>query len=140
MQSKIRIEFDFDTNQPVLRITHAKESDDLRDTMLKAFIEKASFENSTMYVTYPQYSDIPTDNSIVEIRCEVNQNQKPVKTDENGFPRRSRLDLNTPAELAIHNAIQEVEKIGADIRLTNAQIKLQEAKDLVSDFIDEQSE
>lgn len=72
MQSKIRIEFDFETNQPVLRITHAKDSDDLRDTMLKAFIQKSSFENSTMYVTYPQYSDIPPDNSIVEIRCELN--------------------------------------------------------------------
>lgn len=73
MQSKIRIEFDFETSQPVLRITHAKESDDLRDTMLKAFIEKASFESSTMYVTYPQYSDVPPDNSIVEIRCEIKE-------------------------------------------------------------------
>lgn len=57
--------------------------------------------------------------------------------DENGFPRRSRLDLCEPAELAIYNAIQEVEKAGADERLTNAIIKLQEAKELVSDYIDE---
>lgn len=71
MQSKIRIEFDFDTNQPVLRITHAKDSDDLRDTMLKSFLEKASFKNSTMYITYPEYHG-RADNSIVEIRCEVN--------------------------------------------------------------------
>lgn len=51
-------------------------------------------------------------------------------------PRRNRLDLNTPAELAIYNAIQEVEKIVADKRLTNAVIALQEAKNLVGDFID----
>jgi hypothetical protein len=51
--------------------------------------------------------------------------------------RRQRLDLNEQAELAIYNAMQEVEKIGADVRLTNAVIKLSEAKDLVADFIDE---
>lgn len=55
----------------------------------------------------------------------------------NEIPRRIRLDLNEPAELAIHNAMQEVEKIGADVRLTNAIIKLQEAKNLVADFIDQ---
>lgn len=53
------------------------------------------------------------------------------------IPRRIQLDKMIPAELAIHNAIQEVEKIGADVRLTNAVIKLQEAKDLISDFTDE---
>lgn len=52
------------------------------------------------------------------------------------IPRRNRLDLNMPAELAIYEAIQEVEKLPADVRLTNAVIKLQEAKELVSDFID----
>lgn len=54
----------------------------------------------------------------------------------NEFPRRNRLDLNTAAELAIYNAMQEVEKIGADEKLTQAIVKLQEAKNLVSDFID----
>ena len=52
------------------------------------------------------------------------------------IPRRIRLDLNTAAELAIHNAIQEVEKVGADVRLTNSVIHLSIAKDLLSDFID----
>lgn len=59
-------------------------------------------------------------------------------TDENGFPRRSRLDLCEAAEKIIYDAIQEVEKLGADVRLTNAVVKLSEAKELVSDFIDEQ--
>lgn len=40
------------------------------------------------------------------------------------IPRRLRLDLASPAELAIHIAIQEIEKLPADIRLTDAQIKL----------------
>lgn len=55
-------------------------------------------------------------------------------------PRRIRLDLNEAAELAIHNAIVEVEKLPADVRLTQAVIKLSEAKSLVSDFIDEQND
>lgn len=57
--------------------------------------------------------------------------------DDNGFPRRSRLDLCEAAEKIIYDAMQEVEKLGADERLTNAIVKLSEAKDLVSDFIDE---
>ncbi len=57
--------------------------------------------------------------------------------DENGFPRRSRLDLCEPSEKAIYDATQEVEKLGADERLTNAVVKLSEARELVSDYIDE---
>jgi hypothetical protein len=58
----------------------------------------------------------------------------------NQIPRKSRLDLNTPAELAIRNAIAEVEKAGAAIQLTNAIIKLQEAFDLVADWEDNKDE
>lgn len=42
----------------------------------------------------------------------------------------------TDAELAIHNAMQDVEKLGADILLTQAITKLHEARELVADFID----
>lgn len=52
-------------------------------------------------------------------------------------PRRNRLDLNTEAELAIYNAVQEAEKMGADVKLTEAVILLQKAKDLVADYVDE---
>lgn len=55
---------------------------------------------------------------------------------KNEVPRRNRLCLLTSAELAIYEAMGEVEKAGADERLTNALIKLKEAKDLVSDFVD----
>ena len=53
------------------------------------------------------------------------------------FPRRNQLDKCTPAELAIYKAMEEVEKAGADVKLTEAIIKLQEAKELVADFVDE---
>lgn len=52
--------------------------------------------------------------------------------------RRNRLDLMTDAEKAIHNAMYEVEKIGTDVKLTEAIIKLQDAKKLVSDYLDKQ--
>lgn len=55
---------------------------------------------------------------------------------ENEIPRRARLDLMSPAEIAITNAIQEVEKAGADRRLTQAVIKLLEAREWVADFVD----
>lgn len=54
--------------------------------------------------------------------------------------RRNRLDLNTPAELAIRLAMLEVEKIGADAKLTEAVILLGMAKDCVADFVDKVDE
>lgn len=51
-------------------------------------------------------------------------------------PRRNRMDLWKPSELAIFNALQEVEKMGADVRLTDAVILLSKAQDLVADYID----
>lgn len=56
---------------------------------------------------------------------------------ETKTPRRNRLDLNTQAEHAIRNAVNEVEKVGADVRLTEAVKLLSKANDLVADFIDE---
>lgn len=52
------------------------------------------------------------------------------------FPRRNNRDLCTPAELAIFNAMDEVEKAGADTRLTDAIILLQQAKEKVADYED----
>lgn len=53
------------------------------------------------------------------------------------FPRRNNLTYLTPAETAIWNAIQEIEKLGADVRLTEAIVKLQEAREWVADFVDD---
>ena len=53
------------------------------------------------------------------------------------FPRKAALCFNAPSELAIHEAIQKVEELGADVRLTEAVILLAKAKELVSEYIDE---
>lgn len=55
---------------------------------------------------------------------------------ENEIPRRNRLDLNTPAEKAIYEAIQEVEKVGADTKLTEVIVMLGKARNLLSDYVD----
>lgn len=52
------------------------------------------------------------------------------------FPRRSRVDVMIAAEKAILAAMQEVELLGADTRLTDAIILLSKAKDKVSDYVD----
>lgn len=54
----------------------------------------------------------------------------------NDAPRRNQLQLNTPAELAIFNAIQEVERAGADVVLTEVVDILIKAKQLLGDFVD----
>ena len=55
----------------------------------------------------------------------------------NGHPRRNRIDLNIPAELKIRAAADAVEVLGCDVRLTNAVIKLAEARELVADWAEE---
>lgn len=53
------------------------------------------------------------------------------------IPRRIRIDLMTPAELAITEAIRVVELMGADVRLTEAVILLGQARDRVADYVDD---
>jgi hypothetical protein len=54
----------------------------------------------------------------------------------NDIPRRNRIDLCTPAENAIRDAVHVVEAAGCDVRLTGAINKLHEARELVADFVD----
>ena len=48
--------------------------------------------------------------------------------------RSVRTDLFTPAETAILNAQYELEKAGADVKLTEATILLSKARSLVSEY------
>lgn len=50
--------------------------------------------------------------------------------------RRSRLDKNVPAELAIRHAVQLVEMAGAHPLLTEAVNLLDKAREKVADYID----
>lgn len=55
---------------------------------------------------------------------------------EDNVPRRARLDLFTKAERAIYDAVQEVEALAADVRLTDAVVLLQAARESVADYVD----
>lgn len=55
---------------------------------------------------------------------------------KNGIPRRNCLYLCTPAERAIYETIQEVEKVGAHPLLTEAVILLGQAKERVANFVE----
>lgn len=61
--------------------------------------------------------------------------KKPAHSD-NGIPRRRRVDRMTAAEIACLNAVAAIEAAGADERLTRAQNLIQEAQELVADFVD----
>lgn len=54
-----------------------------------------------------------------------------------GIPRRNCIDKMVPAELAITNVIRQIETMGADVRLTEAQILLGQARDKVADYVDD---
>ena len=56
-----------------------------------------------------------------------------------GFPRRRNIEHMTPEEKMILDCIIAIEKMPhADTKLTMAQVRLQEAKDFLSDWVDEQ--
>jgi hypothetical protein len=57
---------------------------------------------------------------------------------DNKFTRRSCIYLLTPAEKAVYDAVQAVEKAGADVRLTDAVVLLQQAREKLADYFDEQ--
>jgi len=52
------------------------------------------------------------------------------------IPRRARIDKFVPAEKAIFDAVDAVEGLPPDERLTDAVVLLQRARDLVADFVD----
>lgn len=52
------------------------------------------------------------------------------------FPRRNCMWLKTPSETALQNALQSVEELGADGKLTEAIEHISKAQELVADFID----
>lgn len=54
-----------------------------------------------------------------------------------GLPRRIRIDRNAHPELAIRYAIDAVEHLGADPRLTEAVTLLAEAREKVADFLED---
>ena len=51
-------------------------------------------------------------------------------------PRRNRIDLFTKAEKAIYDAVGEVENLQADVRLTEATVLLEQARNKVADYVD----
>lgn len=55
---------------------------------------------------------------------------------DNGFPRRNRVDLYSPAETAISEAMLAVEKAGAHPLLTDAVVLLAQAREKVADFVE----
>ncbi len=52
-------------------------------------------------------------------------------------PRGMRIDLMVPAEKMITDAIHTIEEMGADTRLTEAQVLLDQARSKVADYVDE---
>lgn len=54
----------------------------------------------------------------------------------NEIPRRIQMDNMAPAELRILEATRLIEEMGADERLTEAQMLLAKARSLVADVVD----
>lgn len=55
------------------------------------------------------------------------------------IPRRTRLDMMTPPEHTLRNAIQIIEDLGAHPLLTDAVVLIGQAKDKVSDWVDKEN-
>lgn len=58
-------------------------------------------------------------------------------SNETEIPRRNQINRWTAAERAIAAAVHEVEAVGADVRLTDAVVLLQAARESVADYVDD---
>lgn len=67
----------------------------------------------------------------------VMEKEKDSKIPFSVVPRRNRIDLMTPAEKAIYDAVGLVESMGAHVRLTDAVVLLGQARSAVADYVDE---
>jgi hypothetical protein len=61
------------------------------------------------------------------------------RANEGAVPRRNRVDLLTPAERAIADAVKAVEAVSPDGRLTQAVILLDRALNHVANYVDEEA-
>lgn len=140
MKSSIRVELDFDKNEPFLGIKYWSDSDDLRDRVLGRFLEGWKHGQSKLVIGV----DSDPANSFqtsYRIGWEPLSTQDPQQADRqiqmiNDFPRRSQVQLMHPLEVQILNLMSEIEKLGADTSLSHAVSALSKAKDHLSDFLD----
>jgi hypothetical protein len=102
---------------------HIQESIRRDDSLLMGFVEQLDCARAELRKKMLAAGQVPAVTA-----------QPPVMVD--GFPRRSRMDLMVPAELAICGAVEAVEKAGCDLRLTDAVILLARARDKVADFVE----
>lgn len=158
MKSKIRIEYDFEKKEPYLEIrmpAHTKpgindrpdsgitpdESPDLRDSMLKNFIQEYDLYCKQLVLRYPENN---TDNSVVRIyleeKIEAPEDVAILPKVVGNFTRRSQIQLLTPAELAIYHAMVELEKTGSHPILSRVSQLLSQSRELLADWVEHYAE
>lgn len=156
MLSKITIEVDFSNqNTPVIQIL-SRNSDDVRDKLIKAFYEVlghssswarivfrdngigAGDEHKTVVITPMPPHDLFSEGLIMLQQHRMNRwdRNRSEEKPTDAVPRRRIESTMQPAEKAILDAMREVEKVGAHENLTKVGILLDFAKDMVSDYID----
>lgn len=152
MQSRITIEVDFENgNRPVIQILSAA-SDDVRDNLISSFLQ--SLQHTSRWATF-EYKGPYEKSSGDGVKhrwfikpvapAELTEELKLIESTIKGprpildRTRRIRIDLNTPAELAIRAAMKEVEGTGSSTLLTDAVVLLEQALNLVADHIDQKS-
>lgn len=150
MNSKVTVEvaFDLPGNPPIIQII-ARESTDTRDQICQAFIRKLGQRSSFCKVhTASEYDKGPQAAHFKRIIIEPLGDDDLEKTIidileaislTHGTQRAAgfgnKMDLYTPAERAIHIAIQEIEKMGAHKLLTDAQNLLSKAQENIDKYV-----
>ena len=152
MKSRITIEVDFENgNQPVIQILK-QNSEDVRDGLLSHFTQQfggsswcqikwvdhykggGNEDINRIHISPIKEQDLGTQASVMLEQHLLNGYFKKESTGEKRA--KNRLDLMSVAEQAITFAMKQVENIGASVELTNAVIKLSEARDLVYEHLE----
>jgi len=78
---------------------------------------------------------LPSDQVVVDVE-QIEEIGDCEMSEINAMPRRSCVDLFTPAETAIYEAMVAVEKVGAHPLLTDAVVLLGQARGKVADYVE----
>jgi len=141
MEGSTRVRIDFEQKQPYLEVRVSKNSEDVRDEIINDFMQKGRYGEKKPWFTF-----VGNDEAkglefwrLDWIDAEV---PEPIPLPEivGQFPRRSQLQLLTPTERWIYDAMQEVEKLGAHPSLTNVVNLLSIARERLADWVENTSQ
>ena len=132
---------DFEQMLPCLEVRVSKNSEDSRDELIHAFMAKGQYGQRRPWFSFVGKDELKgLDYWRLDWIDEPMPETIPQPQYVGEFPRRAQLQLLTPTEKCIYDAMQEVEKLGAHPSLTDVVNLLSKARERLADWVENLSQ